>query len=239
MTLLAGLVWTFALVVGAGPFESAPTVLFGVGLLAMATVATVGLIVVRSRWAHRLSLTSILLTFVLAVVREMDFMWWAGVVTSALALMAVLSPGVTNSMRKLPAASGPPPRAIAPALILLAAPAVLGMAGNDASPWALLVVGLSAPNAAFLYSRVVPGGLLAVRLVWPLVALLLTPWLGWVAGVTAALLAIAVALSAWDSAVKASYHPPRESGTSYRIPPELAPKEVLDAADIDERGRRR
>lgn len=239
MTLVVGLVWTLALIVDNGPLEAAPTVLVGVGLLAMSTVATVGLIVVGGRWAHRLGLLTMLLTVVLAVMRDIDFMWWAGNVATALGLIALLSPTVTNSIRKLPAASGPPPRAIAPALILLAAPAVLGLVGNDAEPWALLVVGLSAPNAAFVYSRVVPGGLLTIRLFWPLMTLVLTPWLGWVAGTTAAVIAAAVAVSAWDGSVKASYHPPRETGTTYRIPPELAPREVLDAADIDEQGRRR
>lgn len=239
MTLLVGLVWIVALVVESDPFEAAPTVLIGVGLVVMATVATVGLIVVGGRWAHRLGLATMLFTVVLAVIRDIDFMWWMGTVTTALGLIALLSPTVTSSIRKLPAASGPPPRAIAPALILLGVPAVLGLVGNAAEPWALLVVGLIAPNAAFLYSRVVPGGLLAIRLIWPLMTLALTPWLGWVAGSTAAVLAAAVAVSAWDASVKASYHPPRETGTSYRIPPELAPREVLDAADIDERGRRR
>lgn len=239
MTLVVGLVWTCALVVESDPLEAAPTVLVGVGLLAMATVATVGLIVVGGRWAHRLGLATMLLTVVLAVMRDIDFVWWASTVTTTLGLIALLSPTVTNSIRKLPAASGPPPRAVAPALILLAAPAVLGLVGNDAEPWALLIVGLTAPNAAFLYSRVVPGGLLTIRLLWPLMTLALTPWLGWVAGTTAAVIAAAVAVSAWDASVKASYHPPRETGTTYRIPPELAPREVLDAADIDEQGRRR
>jgi hypothetical protein len=34
-----------------------------------------------------------------------------------------------------------------------------------------------------------------------------------------------------------AFYPPRETGKAYPIPPELAPKEVLDAAEIDERGR--
>lgn len=239
MTLLAGLMWTFALVVESDPFEPAPTVLLGVGLLAMATVSTIGLIVVGGRWAHRLGLGTLAATVVVALIRDIDIVWWVATATTALGLIALLSPTVTGSIRRLPSASGPPPRAIAPALVLLVAPVLLGLVGNGAEPWALLIVGLTAPNAAFLYSRVVPGGLLTIRLIWPLMTLALTPWLGWVAGITAAILAAAVALSAWDASVKASYHPPREAGTTYRIPPELAPREVLDAADIDEQGRRR
>ena len=238
-TLLAALVWTVALVVDAGPFESAPALLIGVGLLATATVATIGVIVVGGRWAHRLGLVSLAITVVLAVFRDLDFVWILGTVVTALALLALLSPTVTGSIRKLPSASGPPPRAITPPLVLLAAPALLGFVGNGATAWALLVVGLSAPNAAFLYSRVIPGGLVGIRLVWPAMTLALSPLLGWVAGLTAAALAAAVAFSAWDPSVKASYHPPREVGTTFPIPPELAPDEVLDAAQIDDKGRRK
>lgn len=237
--LMSALVWTIALVIDSDPFEAAPALLIGVGLLATATVATVGMIVVGGRWAHRLGLSSLGISIVLAAFREIDVIWVVGITATALALIALLSPTLTSTIRGLPSASGPPPRAIAPALILLLAPAVLGFVGNQATPWALLVVGLSAPNVAFLYSRVFPGGLITVRLLWPVMTLALTPLLGWLAGVTAAALAVAVGAAAWHQSVKASYHPPREVGTTYRIPPELTPREVLDAAEIDEKGRRR
>lgn len=238
-TLLAALVWTVALIVDGGPFDGAAALLIGVGLLTPATVSTIGMVVVGGRWAHRLGLVAVLATIPLALLRHVDLVWWAGLTSTVIASTALLSPAVTSSIRKLPAASGPPPRAIAPALILLMAPVSLGLVADDASAWALLLVGLSAPNAAFLYSRVLPGGLLAIRLVWPLMTLAVTPWLGWVAGPTAAGMALAVGITSWHSSVKASYHPPRATGTSYRIPPELAPKEVLDAAEIDDRGRRK
>ncbi len=237
--LASALAWTLALIVDSGPFGGAPTLLIGLGVLASATVATVGMIVVRGRWALGLGLVALALTVPLAVVREIDFIWVLATAITALGLVALLSPTLTSTIRKLPSASGPPPRAVAPALILMVAPAVLGLVGNDATAWALLVVGITAPNAAFLYSRVLPGGLLTVRLGWPLLALALAPLLSWLAGVTAAVLAVTVAVSAWDGSVKASYHPPRETGSTFPIPPELAPKEVLKAADVDETGRRR
>lgn len=238
-TLLSALVWTVAVVVDSEPFETAPALLIGVCMLATATVATVGMIVVRGRWAHRLGLASLAISVVLAIVRDIDALWVAGTVVTAVSVVALLSITLTRTIRQLPSASGPPPRAITPALILLLTPALLGFAGNDANPWALLVVGLTAPNAAFLYTRVFPGGLIAVRLVWPLTALVLSPWLGWTAGLVSAVLAVAVGWSAWDASVKASYHPPREVGSTFPVPPELTPKEVLDAAEIDEKGRRR
>jgi hypothetical protein len=238
-TLLASLMWTGALVLRSDPFNAASALLIGLGLVVMATVATVGMIVVGGRWAHRLGLASLALTVVLAVVRDIDLAWILGISTTALAFVTLLSQALASTIRKLPSASGPPPRAITPPIVLLAAPALLGLAGNEAAPWALLVAGLSAPNAAFLYSRVLPGGLIAIRLVWPAMTLALTPFLGWIAGTVAAILALGVGFTAWDRSVKASYHPPTEVGTRLRIPPELTPREVLDAAQIDEKGRRR
>ena len=238
MTLASALVWTIALIADSGPFTGAPTILIGVGLVATATVATVGMIVVGGRWAHRLALVSLAVTVVLAILRDIDWMWIVGIVATTVAFAVLVSPGVTSTIRKLPSAAGPPPPAVTPPLLLLLAPALLGLVGNEATPWALLVVGLSAPNAAFLYSRVLPGGLIGIRLVWPLMTLALTPLLGWITGSVAGAIAAAVAITAWSRAVKASYHPPREVGTTYRIPPELAPREILDAAQIDEKGRR-
>lgn len=239
MTLVTALVWTIALVADSRPWQGAPTILIGVGLVAMATVATVGMIVVGGRWAHRLGLASTAITVVLAIVRDLDTMWIAGIIATAIALVALLSPALLSTIRKLPSAAGPPPLAIAPPILLLITPALLGLVGNDATPWALLLVGLSAPTATFLYSRVLPGGLIGIRLVWPLLTLALTPLLGWITGLLAGAIAVAVAITAWNRAVKASYHPPREVGTTYPIPPELAPREVLNAAEIDERGHRR
>lgn len=237
--LLAALLWTIALVVDATPWSAAPAFLIGVGMLASTTVATVGMIVVGGRWAHRLGLAGIAMTAVVAIARPFDPIWFVATGVSTAALIALLSPTVMQTIRALPSASGPPARAIAPALILLVTPAVLGFVGNEANPWALLVVGLTAPIAAFLYSRVIPGGLLIIRVLWPALAVALAPMLGWVAGIVSGVIALMVAISAWDRAAKASYHPPREVGTSFPIPPELAPPEILDAAHIDDKGRRK
>jgi hypothetical protein len=236
-TQIATLAWIVALLIDPSPLEQAPALLTGLGLLGMSTVAKVGMIVVNGRWAHRLGLLTMTFTMVLAIIRLIDFLWFVALALSTVAIVALLSPTVTGGIRKRPSASGPPPRAVTPPLLLLVAPVLLGLAGNGAQPWALLVVGLSAPSVALLYSRVVPGGLLALRAVWPLLAIGLSPWLGWWAGSISAALAIAVAVTSWHQSVRASYHPPQEAGTTFPIPPELAPSEVLDAAQIDETGR--
>jgi hypothetical protein len=52
-------------------------------------------------------------------------------------------------------------------------------------------------------------------------------------------LALAVLILAWHPSVKVSFHPPREVGSVFPIPPELAPSEIREAAHLDERGRAR
>lgn len=234
---LAALVWTLALLIDATPLETAPALLVGFGILAMSTVALMGMVAVGGRWAHRLALIDIGFMALLAMIRPIDVVWVVGVATTAAASAALVSPVVTNSIRKLPSASGPPPRAITPPLILLATPALLGFLGNGSEPWALLIVGLGAPGVAWIYSRVIAGGLLAIRLIWPAVAVALAPWMSLSAGIASVATAGAVLVLSWHKSVKASYHPPREVGTTFPIPPELTPREVLDAAEIDDRGR--
>lgn len=237
--LLAAILWTAALVVDPGPLDPARVAAVGVGLLSCAAVGLVGMIVVGGRWARRLSLASVVAAVPLALVRPIDPLWAGALAASVLAGASLFHPRVTRRIRKLPAAAGPPPRAVVLPLLLLAVPYLLGLAAVEGPSWAVLVVSLSAPLAAFAYSRVFPGGLWAVRLAWPALGLGLAPLLALPGGPVSALLAAAVASVAWHPSVKTAYHPPREVGSTYPIPPELAPKEVLDAADLDERGRRR
>jgi hypothetical protein len=239
LTLLAALVWSSALIVQPDPLRPVPALLVGIGMLLTATVSVVGVIVVGGRWAHRLAAVTLGITVAVAIVRDTDLWWYLGLTATLVAVVGLYSPAVMETVRKLPAAAGPPSRAVLPPLILLVAPAVLGLLGNEADPVPLLVVGLSAPIAAFAYARVLPGGLIAIRLLWPLLAVGMAPWLGWVAGAAAVVMAVMVAIISWDPSVKASYHPPRETGTTFPIPPELTPREIRDAAGIDERGRPR
>lgn len=237
LPLVAVLTWVLALVVDSHPWDSASSLLIGVGLTTLGTVATVGMVVTGGRWAHRLAIGTVAMTLVIALVRPIDVFWWIGLVVTGVSLVALLSPGVTSSIRKLPSATGPQPRAIAPALILLSAPALLGMSGTGGSRWAVLFVGLSAPVFAFMYGRVIAGGLIGIRIGWPVSAVALSPLLGVPVGVVSAALGVTVAVMAWNPTVKAAYHPPVESGTAFPIPPELAPTEILDAAHLDDTGR--
>lgn len=235
--LLAAIIWVLALAFEPGPYEWFAVLLMGVGLLAMATVSVVGMVVVGGRWARRLALGSVGACGLVALVRPLDGLWLAGLVAGAVAGASLFLPAVTLRIRKLPAATGPPARAVTLPLLLVVTPFLIGLAGYDTAAWPSLVVGLSAPLVAFAYSRVVPGGLWALRILWPLLAIALAVPAGWPAGAVSAVLGAVVAIIAWHPSVKTAYHPPREVGTTYPIPPELAPKDILDAAEIDDRGR--
>jgi hypothetical protein len=234
--LLAALTWAAALAVDPGPFAPSSVLLLMTGILALATVGMVGLTVTGGRWAHRTSLAALGAMFTLAVARPVDPLWVVALTVTALAAIALLVPPLTRAIRRLPAAAGPPLRAVLVPLLLIGFPFPLGLAAWDFPSTGTLVVGLTAPIAALWFARVFPGGLLAVRIIWPALAigLAFTQWLA------PALVSISggatIAALAWHGTVAIAFHPPRETGTVYPIPPELAPREVLDSADLDERG---
>ena len=235
--LIAALLWAAALGVDSGYFAPGSVLLIVTGLLALATVGMVGVTVTGGRWAHRTLLLVVAAMLLLAVLRPIDAVWVVALVGTVLAGVALFSPALTAGLRKLPAASGPPIRAVILPLVLLGLPYLLGIAAwDDASPGSL-IVGLSAPVAALWFVRVFPGGLLVVRMFWPALAIGLA-FAQWLApAIVSVVSGITVAVLAWHPSVAVAFHPPREAGTVYPIPPELAPREVLDSADLDERGR--
>ena len=237
--LLAALLWTAALLVDPRPLAPWSVFLVGLGLLTMATVGVIGMIVVGGRWALRTSAATVFATLPVAVIRPTDPIWFVALGASITAGVLLFLPIVTQRIRKLPSATGPPSGAVLVALILAGTPAAIGFAAWDRPTAATVIVGLTAPLAALWYSRVLPGGLYAVRIIWPLIttglALLQPAPVAFVSVVTA----IVVLAMAWRPEVEVAFHPPRETGRLYPIPPELVPKEILDAAELDEKGRRR
>ena len=235
--LWAGIVWVVALLVDSGEYESSAVFLMAFGLLLMSTVAVVGVVVTGGRWAHRLGLVAVGSTFVLALIRDIDLAWLVGISVSTVATALMFSPTVVSAVRKLPAATGPSSQAVSIPLLLIGSPFLLGVTGYDTlSNNALLAVGIGAPVFAFAYTRVLPGGLWGIRLFWPALAIAVWPLIGLPVGLISAILGVVVAVLAWHPSVKAAFHPPREVGSTFPIPPELAPQEILDAANLDDRG---
>ncbi len=238
MSLAAALAWVGALIIDPGPYDSGATFLIGLGLLAATTVGIVGLVLVGGRWAKRTVDGALAGTFLLAIGRPVDGWWIAGVILTSTAIVAVSARPVASGVRKLPAATGPPERSVLLTLVLIAAPFALGLASLTGSSLTTVAVGASAPLLALWYSRVMAGGLYLARYGWPVLALGLAPTQPIAAAAASALLGIVVAVIALHPSVKVAFYPPSERATVYPIPPELAPKEVLDAAELDEKGRR-
>ncbi len=235
--LLAALAWAAALAVDPGPFAPESVLLMMIGVLAMATVGMVGLTVTGGTWAHRTSLVALTGMFAIAIARPIDVFWVISLIITVVGAMAMLLPPLTRNLRRLPSAAGPPTRAVLVPLALIGFPFPLGLAAWDRPSTTTLVTGVTAPLAALWFARVLPGGLIGVRIAWPALAigLAFTQWLA--PAVVSLLGGVSVAALAWHRTVGVAFHPPRERGTVYPIPPELAPREVLDSADLDERGR--
>jgi hypothetical protein len=235
--LVAALLWALALGVDRGPLAPGSVVLVVTGLLGLATVGMVGVTVTGGRWARRTLLVTVAAMFLLAVVRPIDLLWALALALTLMAALAVLSPALIAGVRKLPAATGPPARAVLLPLLLIGLPFPLGISAWDETSPATLIVGLSAPLAALWFARVFPGGLYVVRIMWPALAIGLSFTQWWAPAIVSGIAGVVVAVLAWHPSVGVAFHPPREVGTVYPIPPELAPREVLDSAELDEHGR--
>lgn len=237
--LATSVLWAVALMIDGGPWDQGGAFLIGIGLIIPAVVAVVGTIVSHSRWARRLEYGVLIAGLGVALARPIDTIWVITVVMTLVGLVALSLPTSAEMTRRLESATGPPGMAVVVSLLLLCVPFTLGFASWTGTTWATLVVGISAPVTALWYSRVLPGGLYLCRYGWPALAVVMAPLQPMPAAIASATLGVLAGVVAQAGSVKVAFYPPRERGTAYPIPPELAPKEVLDAADLDERGRRR
>lgn len=224
--------------IDSGVYSPLSVLLIGLGLITLTTIGTVGLVLVGGRWAYRLLVTMVGVTLIIALARPIDGIGIAGLLLSGLALIALLGPGSGRLVRKLPAASGPPTRAVIATLLGLSAPLVLGLIPAEPNGWVLLFA-LSTPMFSFLYSRTIPGGLVLMRFGVGLLALVTAPLMPWPHATASLALAAAIAIVSWSSDVAVAFRPLLEKGTTYAIPPELTPAEILDGAGIDNRGKRK
>jgi hypothetical protein len=239
LVLVAALAWAARLAVGDGPWPTDAAVLLGADLVLLATVSVVGILVAASRWAARLALGVAAAGLPVALALPFDGLWWIALITSAVAVGGIAGGGLKGYVRERPNASGPPTEAVLLSLGLLALPGVVGAAGVDgigAGGWLVTVGSLA---VAGWYVKAAPGATTVVRVATPLLAAGAALALGWPGGIVPVAFALALTWVAWTPAARLAVKPLLESGSRIAIPPELAPREILDAAGLDERGRRR
>ena len=237
--LASALLWAAALMVEPGPYVPAAVFLIGIGVIAMATVGVVGTILVGGRWAQRLTLSAQGVTLVIATVRPLDIWWVIALAMTVAAVVSVLVGPARTGFRELPSATGPPERSVLVMLMLLATPALMGLMSYEATTAATTIVGLSGPLVAFWYSRVLPGGYYVLRLGWPAIAIGLAFAQEPAAAAASVAWGTAVTVAAWHPSVRVAFYPPRQRGEAFPIPAELAPSEILGAADVDSQGQPR
>lgn len=234
--MLAVLIWLVAIMLDPGPYHPNSVLLTGLGWLLLSTVATVGLVLVGGRWALRTLIVVLGTTLWVGTVIPLSTWSMAGLGATALGLILMLSPRQHRLVRKLPSAGGPPARSVIVTLGALGLPLALGLVPADANSW-VIVMAACGPLAALIYSRTIPGGLAAMRFGLITASLALAALMPVPHAITAVLVSAAITALAWSSDVAVAFRPLIEKGTSYAIPPELAPKEILDRAGIDEKGQ--
>lgn len=235
LLILSTAAWTTVMLADPSPRAELGVLAMGISLWVATVTSIVGMVISRSRWARRTGVAITAGHAVVALIWPSGTLWTVAAALSVVTAVAVTGPWLRGIVRSLPAASGPPARAVLVPLVLLAVPFVGGAADGKGIWFAVSFA--TALLSAFWFIRTFPGAMIAVRVVWPAIALA-TAWpIGGSAGVVLALGGVAVAVLAWDKSVTRAVIPLVEKGSVVPIPPELAPSDVLDAAGIDDRGR--
>jgi hypothetical protein len=238
--VLASLGWALVLVFGSGPLAASSATLLAADLLILGTVVAVGLALSRGRWTRRAALLLLGGQAVLGVFYEVDT-WWIGAVTAtALGMGAATGPWLRGRLRKLPRADGPPPRSVILTLGLVAVPTLVAATSPEGVPLAgWFLSGLALPGA-FAYSQAWLSALWALRIGLPLAGTVAVAPLAWPGALILGLGVVGLSVLAWSpEALEATMAQKAMPSDLVPIPPELTPRDVLDTAGFDDRGRRR
>ena len=220
-------------------YQASSAFVIGAGLLLITAVSIVGMVAGASRWALRLAIGSAGAMVALGLVFPLTP--WT---VLAMALAGGAGAGLAGTsfdglIRQRPPADGPPPRSVLLSLLLLVSPPVWALVATDGLGTPVVVAVVTAWVTMAWYVKAAPGALLAVRVVSPLVLATAAALGGLAVGLVIAATAAGLVALAWTVEARIAVHPLAEPGTTVPIPPELAPSDVLDAAGIDDRGRRK
>lgn len=220
------------------PFAVSAAVLFTAGFAVVTVVAVSGTLLARGRWARRLGI--LVAGTWIAVGATVDTAWgYAVVVIGAAALAANLGPWLGRWLRRLPSAEGTPPAAVVALLTLVLTPPAIALAGPGGVAPASWAFAAWSAILALALGRTATGSLTAARVLHPAAGLVAAIAVGMPAAVPMLCSAVLVSALCWRRDLAAAIAPtvPGRAGV-LRLPPELAPASVLEAAGADESGRR-
>jgi hypothetical protein len=236
--ILASLAWALALVFGSGPFAASAAALLAIDLLLVGTVIAVGVVLSRGRWTRRAGSVLLGAEALLSVFLGINGWWIGAVVTTAASIASFTGPWLGRWLRKLPSAAGPSPRAVALALSLLAVPGLVAASSPGGVTLAGWVLSGFAVVSAWSYSRAWLTALWAIRTALPILGIIAAVGLTWPGGLALGLGVVMLTALAWAPDVLQAALIPRPTRVNpVAIPPELIPRDVLDAAGLDDRGR--
>lgn len=239
-SLVAGaIIWGFRLGAGGSYWAPSSGALIGANLILLAAVAVVGVLVGSARWAQRTGIAIGVLAALTGIAGDIDVWWWIGLGASALAVLGLSGNWFKGVVKERPSATGPPWQAVALTLLLAGGPAAIAVGAPSGVGAVELAAAAICAGTAFLYMKAGPLALLAVRVLAPVSLAAAGLAVGWPGGVTSWLAALGTVALAWTPQARVAVRPLVATGTSMKIPPELTPREILEAAGIDDRGRRR
>lgn len=237
-TLLASTVaWAAELSLG-DRYAASSAFFLAAALLLATTVGVVAIVAGATRWGHRLGLGLAAAMIVLGAFVPLTLLTVVAMLLAGVAFIGLNASGVASLIRQRPAADGPPPRAVVLSVGLLTSPILWSVLSPDGlSAAAMIAIGV-VWVALIAYARAIPGALLVARYLTPIALFTLAAVDGTLTGVLIGLTATGLTALAWTVDARVAVHPLAEPGTTVPIPPELAPRDILDAAGLDDRGHR-
>ncbi len=204
---LSMLSFSLVLIVDPGPFAPGSALLIAVGSWLYALIAIAGMLLVRAPWARWLGLGTATGTLVVVAIIGFDSGWVVPAIGTALiAILGLAGPWLTRWLRQRPA-TGPEPAAVALPLVAIGAPAVGGIAAWDGLAAAVVIAAIVGPVSAWAYGRSFASGLWALRVVYPIVAVIAAIQIGSAGAALMVAHGAAVATLSWSPAAARAQRP--------------------------------
>lgn len=198
---------TLLALVDPGPFAPGAAALVVAGAWVYALVAIAGVVLVFAPWARWLGLATAVGELLVAAALDLSSVGGVATVIIGLAAVGALAGPWLKLWLRQRRGTGPEPRAVALPLVALGAPVVAGLAAWSGPSVAVIVAAVVGPLAAWAYSRSLWAGLWALRIGYPLAAVVAAFGLSPAGSVVMIAHGVAVAVLAWSSAAARAQRP--------------------------------